>query len=128
MRGSSFKIIIFLERPLLGKKSVIAVRKGIPHNRVDLPSLASIGDAGLCVPIGISEVLLAAVRRSPCHTWNDAEIIDLLSFRNKSQRAGDLSAKHPFWNSIFSNHSGAKLPNLLHINEFEILGSRCRTH
>jgi hypothetical protein len=48
------------------------------------------------------------------------DITELLSFRDKSLLAGDLNAKHLFWNSVVSNPSGAKLLNLLHIYEFEI--------
>jgi hypothetical protein len=36
--------------------------------------------------------------------------------------AGDLSAKHPFWNSVVSNHSGEKLLRLFDVNDFEISG------
>jgi hypothetical protein len=53
--------------------------------------------------------------------------IELLSFRHTSVLAGDMNAKHPFWNSAVSNPSGVKLLNLLHINEFEILASRSPT-
>jgi hypothetical protein len=56
------------------------------------------------------------------------DIIELLSFRRKSPLAGDLNAKHPFWNSTVSKPSGMKLLNLLHINEFEISASQCPTH
>jgi hypothetical protein len=42
--------------------------------------------------------------------------------------AGDLNAKHPFWKSVVSNPSGAKLLNLLYINEFEISAPECPTH
>jgi hypothetical protein len=44
-------------------------------------------------------VLLAAVYKSPGKVWSDADITELLSFRRKSILAGDLTAKHPFWNS-----------------------------
>jgi hypothetical protein len=37
-----------------------AMRKGIPHNNVDLPLLVSIKAIGLYVPIANGEVLLAA--------------------------------------------------------------------
>jgi hypothetical protein len=84
------------------------MRKGIPHNNIHLPPLVSIEATGVCMPIGNSEVLLAAG-----HAWNDADIIELLSFRHKSLLAGDLNAKHPFWNSIVSNSSGAKLLKLV---------------
>jgi hypothetical protein len=62
-----------------GKKggTAVAVRNFIPHNHVDLSPPAS----EVCIPIGNSEVLLAAVYKSPGHAWNDADIIALLSFR-----------------------------------------------
>jgi hypothetical protein len=40
--------------------------------------------------------------------------------------AGELDVKYPFWNSVISSPSGAKLLNLLHTNEFEILAPQCR--
>jgi hypothetical protein len=52
-------------------------------------------------------------RKSPGHAWNDADIIELLSVRQKSLLAGDLNAKHPLWNSVVSNPSGLKLLNLI---------------
>jgi hypothetical protein len=45
--------------PGLKGKTVITVRKGIPNNHIDLPSLALIET--ICISIGSSEVLLAAV-------------------------------------------------------------------
>jgi hypothetical protein len=65
-------------------------------------------------------VLLAAVYKSSCHAWNNAEIVELLCFRHKSLLAGDLNSKHPFLKSVFTYSSDAKLLNLLHINEYEI--------
>jgi hypothetical protein len=41
--------------------------------------------------------------------------------------ARDLNGKHPFWNSVVCNLSGAKPLNLLHVNEFESSASQCRT-
>jgi hypothetical protein len=73
-----------------------AIRKCVPHNHVDLSLLASIESTGVCIPIGNSEVLLAAGCKSPGHACNDADITELLSFRYKSLLAGDLNAKHPF--------------------------------
>jgi hypothetical protein len=96
------------------------VRKGIPRNNVDLAPLVSIEVTGVCIPIANGEVQLGAVCKSPGHAWNDADITELLSFRNKSILAGDLNAKHQFWNSVVPNPSDVKLMNLLHINKFEI--------
>jgi hypothetical protein len=60
--------------------TVVAVRKCIPHNHVNLPSPASVEVIGVYIPIGNSEVLLAAVYKSPGHAWSDAGITKLLSF------------------------------------------------
>jgi exonuclease III len=87
----------------------VAVRKGFPHNQVDLQPLVSVEATGVCIPIGYSELLLAAVYKSPCRTWNDADIIEFLSFRRKSILAGYLNAKLPFCNSAISNPSDEKL-------------------
>jgi hypothetical protein len=57
-----------------------------------LHPLVSIEATGACIPIGNSEVLLAAVYKSPGRAWSDADIIELLSFRLKSILAGDLNA------------------------------------
>jgi hypothetical protein len=85
---------------------------------------------GHCILIGNSEVLLAAVCKSQCHTWNDTDITALISFRHKTLLAGDLNAKHTFWSSTFFNPSGVKLLNVLHtsINEFKISAPHCPTH
>jgi hypothetical protein len=108
--------------------TAIAMRKGIPHNHIDLPSLVSIEATGVCIPNGNSGVLLAAVSKSTGHAWNDTGISELLSFRHKSLLARDLNAKYPFLNSVVSNPSGVKLLNLLHIHEFEISAPQCPTH
>jgi hypothetical protein len=45
--------------------TAVAVRKGIPHNPVDLTPLVSVEATGVCIPVGNNEVLLAAVYKSP---------------------------------------------------------------
>jgi hypothetical protein len=77
------------------------------------------------MPIGNSEALLAAVYKSSGRAWSAADIIELLSFTRKSISAGDLNAKHPFWNSAVSNHSGEKLLHLFDVNQLEISASQC---
>jgi hypothetical protein len=42
--------------------------------------------------------------------------------------AGDLNAKHPFWNRRVSNPSGEKLLDLFDRNNFEISAPQCPTH
>jgi hypothetical protein len=64
-------------------RTAVAVRKGIPHNHVDLPLLVSIEATGVCILIGNSEVIPAAVYKSPGHAWSDADITELLSFSHK---------------------------------------------
>jgi hypothetical protein len=74
----------------------VAVRKGIPHNHVDLPPFVSMEAIGVCITTGNSEVLLAAVYKSSGHAWDDADITEFLSFRHKSLLARELNAEHPF--------------------------------
>jgi hypothetical protein len=77
--------------------TAVAVRKDIPHTHVDLPPLVSVEATGVSTPTGNSEILLAAVCKSPGCNWSDADICDLLSFINECILAGDLNAKHPFF-------------------------------
>jgi hypothetical protein len=43
-------------------QDAFAVRKGIPHNHIDLRPVVSVEATGVCMPISNSEVLLAAVQ------------------------------------------------------------------
>jgi hypothetical protein len=102
----------------LGRKggTAVAVRKCIPLNHLEIPPFVSVEVTGVCIPVSNSEVLLAAVYKSPGKAWSDADIAELLSFRRKSILAGDLNAKHTFWNSRISNPSGEKLVELFDMN------------
>jgi hypothetical protein len=100
--------------------TAVAVRKGIPHSHVDLRPLISVEATGVCIPIGNSQVLLAAVYKSPGRSWSDADITELLSFKHKSILAGDLNAKHPFWNSVVSKPLGREFLRLFDASQFEI--------
>jgi hypothetical protein len=53
--------------------------------------MVSVEDTGVCIPIGNSEVILAAVYKSPGHAWNIADTIQLLSFIHKLLLGGDLN-------------------------------------
>jgi hypothetical protein len=122
MGGSLFQI-----SPLT-KLTAVAVRKCIPHNPGHLPPLVSIEVTGICIPIDNSEMLLAAVYKSPGRAWSDADITELLSFTPKSILAGDLNAKSHFWNSTVSNPSDEKLLRLFDLNLFEISAPQWPTH
>jgi hypothetical protein len=108
--------------------TAVAVRKGIPHSHVDLPPLMSTEATGVSIPIGSSEILLAAVYRCPGRAWVVADITQLLCFRKKCILAGDLNAKHPFWNSRVSKLSGEKLLNFFDLDDFEISAPQCPAH
>jgi hypothetical protein len=60
----------------------VAVRKGIPHNHVDILFLISVEETGVYIPIGNREVPLEAVSKSPGRAWSDVDINGLLSFRH----------------------------------------------
>jgi hypothetical protein len=89
--------------------TAVAVRKGIPHNLVTLLPVVSVEATGVCIPMRNSELLLSSLYKSSGRAWGDANITELLSFRRKSILAGNLNAKHPFWNSAVSNPSYEKL-------------------
>jgi hypothetical protein len=103
--------------------TAVAVRKGIPHNFVDLPPLVSVEATGVYIPIGNNEVLLAAIYKNPGRAWGDADIIEILSFRRKSILAGDLNAKHRFWNNEVSESSSEKLLHFFDIYQYEFFGT-----
>jgi hypothetical protein len=67
MKGFFFQI--YQTNCFPGRKggTTIAVRKGIPHTHVDLAPLVSVEAAGVCIPVGNSEILLSAVYKSPGH-------------------------------------------------------------
>jgi hypothetical protein len=108
--------------------TAVAVMKGIPHKHVGLPPLVSVEATGICIPIGNTEILLAAVYKSPGCTWIDADIAELLSLGHKCILAGDLNAKHPSWNSTISIPSGEKLLQFFHASDFEISAPQYPTH
>jgi hypothetical protein len=47
----------------LGRKdgTAVVVRKGFHHNHVDLPLIVSVEITRVCIPVGSSDLLLAAV-------------------------------------------------------------------
>jgi hypothetical protein len=80
------------------------------------------------VPIGNSEVLLAAVYKPLSKPWCDEDAIHLVNLRSKSVLAGYLNAKNPAWNSHTSNPSGEKSLTLLINDDFQILAPPPLTH
>jgi hypothetical protein len=73
-------------------------------------------------------LVIASVYIIPGRAWRDADITQLLSFRSKSFLAGDLNAKHPFWNSAVSNTSYEKLLASSDLSNFKIAAPQCPTH
>jgi hypothetical protein len=78
---------------------------------------------GVCLPVGND--LQLSLLSCP---WSDADVIELLGFQRKTILAGDLNAKHKFWNSSVSKPPGKELLELFHKNEFEISASQYPTH
>jgi hypothetical protein len=74
VRGFLFQIITSIEPTTTraGKAELpLQLEKGRPHNHVDLPPLVSVEATGVSIPVGNSEVLLAAVYEFPGHAWTD---------------------------------------------------------
>jgi hypothetical protein len=130
MRNVFFKITTFTELTAMqdGKGNCHRSAKRHPPQSCKLTPLISVEATEVCLPVGNDEVLLAAVYKSPGRPWIDADIINLLGFKRKTILAGNLKAKHQFWNSSFSNHSGKELLELFHKNEFEISAPQYPTH
>jgi hypothetical protein len=59
---------------------------------------------------------------------SDTDVTELWGFRDKSILAGDLSAKHPVWNSQVSNPWGLKLLELFLNDNFQIWTLQCPTY
>jgi hypothetical protein len=106
----------------------VAVKKRHPPQSFRSTSPHLREATGVCIPIGNREILLAAVYKSSGSTRIDADIAELLNLRRKCILAGDLNAKHPSWNSAFSNPSGGKLLQLFDRNDFEISAPQFPTH
>jgi hypothetical protein len=106
----------------------VAVMKGIPHTCIDLPPVLSGETIGVCIPIGNTEMFLAALYKSPQRLWSDTDTTGLLGFRNKSILAGDLNARHTVWSRKFSNPSGLNFLELFISYNFEISAPQCSTH
>jgi len=87
-----------------------------------------IEDTGVFILIGRSKVLHAAVYKPPGRAWSDADVIELLNFRNRFSVADDLNAKNPVWNSSVSNLLGEKLLDLFNKHDFQIPAPQCPTH
>jgi hypothetical protein len=87
---SLFKIITYIESIDTQKEdgTTVAGKKGIPHNDADLPPLVSIKATEVCIPIGNTEILLAAVSKSPGSNWSNTYITKLLIFRNNRLTVG----------------------------------------
>jgi hypothetical protein len=121
-RGSTFQITTFTESIATqeGKAELPLQSEKAYHITMWTYLLISIEATGVCIPIGNSEILLAAIHRSPGRAWIDADFTELLNFRNKCSLTGDLNAKYQFWNSRFSNPSGEKLGKLFDLDDFQI--------
>jgi hypothetical protein len=102
----------------------LQLRKTSPQTNVDLSPLLSVEATGVCIAIGNTEMLLAAVYKSPQRLWSDIDITKPLGPRNKSVLA---SAKHPAWKSQVSNPSGLKLSELFVSSTSEISAPQCST-
>jgi hypothetical protein len=106
------KLQLLLNRSLLGKKrwNCRCCQEGIPHEHVDLPLPVSVEAQGSAYLL-VTEKFCLQLFINPQGATGVMEwvITELLSFRNECTLAGDLNAKHRFWNSAVSNPSGEKL-------------------
>jgi hypothetical protein len=77
-----------------------------PHRQTYLPCFCRSRRG--CIPTGNANYCLQLFTKLQVLP-QVTDITEFLSFGNKSILAGDLKAKHPFWNSAVPNPSGEKL-------------------
>jgi len=75
-------------------RTATAFRNDIAHTHVALPPLVWEEVTRVCILIGSSKVLFAAVNKFTGHTWIDRDITELLSLWNKFLLVDDLNAKN----------------------------------
>jgi hypothetical protein len=101
----------------------------MPHTYINLLPLFLSGEGrGVCIQIGNTKMLLAAVLQFLQRVWSDTDITELLGFRNKTIPAGDLNAKHPGWNSKVSNPTCLNFLGLFFSSDFKISATRYPVH
>jgi hypothetical protein len=74
---SNFHLYRTDRHPGRKRGTAVAVRRGVPHNHVELPPFVSVEATGACIPIGDSEVLFASVHKSPGLACCDPDITDI---------------------------------------------------
>jgi hypothetical protein len=101
--GSSFKNATFIEFISIREERVELRCSQKRHTTQPCGSTSSCFYRSIL--IYNNEILLAAVYKSPGRAWINEKDKEFSSFRNKWILAGNMNAKHPFWNNALSNHS-----------------------
>jgi hypothetical protein len=126
MRDLLFKITTFIEptATMVEKTELpLWLKEAFPITMETYHPLYQYKRQGAAYLLVIVKYCLQLFYIIPGRAWSDADITELLSFRSKSFLAGDLNAKHPFWNSAVSNTSYEKLVAL-----FDLSNSKLQHH
>jgi hypothetical protein len=99
-----------------------------PSKRAQRRNKCPIEATRVCITTGNSEMVLAALCKSPQRLWSDTDTTEILRFTNRSTLAGDLQAKHPVWNSNISNPSVFQVFETFVICNSEISTAQSSTH
>jgi hypothetical protein len=132
-----FKIANFhtyaTNRPQVGNRcpgggTAVLIHRRFIHHQVQIPT-TSIENTTVHLQLGLREVRLSAVYKSPQTPLNTADIHTLLDSDMNTIIAGDLNAKNTIWNSSRTNAAGNLLERYISTrNDTTVIAPDSPTH
>jgi len=111
--GQAFRLANYVchrtDRPSTGSGTVILIRRGIVHHEVPVPCLNHLEATAIQVTLTGKPVLILAAYLSPSRPLIGADLTACFGWGLPVLMAGDLNAKHVYWNSRLITRRG-KLP------------------
>lgn len=103
----------------------ILIRRGIPHERVEIKRVVSIEH--ICIRLQ-SNIYLIAAYNKPSNSFSHSDLDSLLEVSNKVLVVGDLNARHTNWSCHRNNRNGLTLNSYIQNNNVTILHTDSPTH
>ena len=97
---------------------MILVRRGIDHYSVPVSNLRQMEPTAICVNIGGRPVKLVAVNLSSLRYLLDVDLLECISGGTPVLLAGDINAKHKYWNSRLNSPRGVLLREFTSTNSY----------
>jgi len=107
--------------------TAILVTNRLVHYEV-LIQTNSLENTTIHIQINNRETRLSAIYKRPINSLMPSDIDNLLDSDHPTILAGDMNAKHPFWNSRRTNAAGLTLLNHMEENNYFIVAPDTQTH